>query len=127
MLTRNKDPREEKLRAPNTGVTPGIQGEKKVFGIGKMEQRDAMRRSGSVRAVTLSPEAESGLLQHFSDHCVATIVEFLISDEIIYITYEHLPLSLLDTCRLSHSCEILNCSVLSGNKKKFPNYKPREL
>lgn len=53
---------------------------KSIRNRGKTGQRDAMRHSGSVRAVTLSPEAESGLLQHFPDHCVAIIVEFSISD-----------------------------------------------
>lgn len=57
--------REKKSSDLNVEIIPGIQGEK-VLGIGKTEQRDAMRHSGSVRTVTLSPEAESGLLQHYS-------------------------------------------------------------
>lgn len=69
--------REKKNYDSNIEVIPSIQGEK-VVGIGKTEQRDAMRHSGSVPAVTLSPEAKSGLLQHYSRHCV--IMEFSIND-----------------------------------------------
>lgn len=69
--------REKKSPDSNTEV---VSREKKYSESGKTGQRDAMRHSGSVRAVTLSPEAESGLLQHFPDHCVAIIVEFSISD-----------------------------------------------
>lgn len=69
--------RKKKSSDSNTEVLPGIQ-EEKVLGIGKTEQRDAMSHSGSIRAVTLSPKAESGLLQHYFDHCV--IVEFSIND-----------------------------------------------
>lgn len=73
VLTRTRDLREEKLRL-NTNTSYSIPKEKTYSESARREQRDAMRRSDSVQGVALSPEAESGLLQHFPDHCVA--VEF---------------------------------------------------
>lgn len=69
--------REKKSFDSNAEVILDMQREKKYFG--KTEQRDARRYSG-FEPVALSPEVESGLLRHFSDHCVAVIVEFPIND-----------------------------------------------
>jgi len=72
-----------------------------------MEQRDAMRRSGSVRIVTLSPEAESSLLQHFFDYCVAMIVKCFRLTIKLDILYER-----SETYLLSRNGRILNCSII---------------